>query len=86
MKILSYANVMGIGGYQLIIRTKCTIKLREFYTTKTQAHLFWYPSIKQSLNLAEFREGRPNEISNSSEEDDSSCRAILAVYEENLVQ
>ena len=82
MKILSYANVMGIGGYQLIIRTKCTIKPGEFSTTINAKHTYsGYPSIKQSLNLAEFREGRPNEISNSSEEDDSSCRAILAVYE-----
>lgn len=83
MKILSYANVMGIGGYQLIIRTKCTIKPGEFSTTITAKHVFsGYPTIKQSLNLAEFREGQPKPVSETNDTGGgNACEAIMVDWE-----
>lgn len=83
--ITSYANVMGIGGYQLILRTKTTIKPGEFTTTINAKHTYTgYPRIKQSLILAEFRNGQPKAITTADEEEKGACRAILAEVENNL--
>ena len=76
VEVNSYANVMGIGGYQLIIRTKTSIKPGEFTTTINAKHTFTgYPSINQSLDMAEFRAGRPKSISDA---DDGAAAARCA--------
>ena len=80
--ITSYANVMGIGGYQLVLRTKLTIKPGEFTTTINAKHTYTgYPRIKQSLILAEFRAGEPKAITTADEQEKGACRAILAEIE-----
>ncbi len=79
LEVTSYANIMGIGGYQTILRTKCTIKPGEFSTIISAKHTYsGYPMIKQSLTLAEYRDGKPRALAKQDENPGSNaCRAVL---------
>ena len=82
----SYANVMGIGGYQLIIRTKCTIKPGEFSTTINAKHTYsGYPMTKESLHLIEYRGGTPSSVASADASQDNACAAILAKWEDEAL-
>mgnify|MGYP001256250829 CR=1 FL=1 len=79
VEVNSYANVMGIGGYQLIIRTKTSIKPGDFTTTINAKHTFTgYPSINQSLDMVEFRDGRPKSIADADDRPDAPrCAGVI---------
>ncbi len=78
-EISSYANVMGIGGYQVIIKVSNTIKPGSFETSLRCMHTYsGYPKIKKSVTLAEFRDGRPKSISQAdSTTGDNACMKVL---------
>ena len=76
--INSYANVMGIGGYQLIIRIKCSIKPGSFSTTLNAKHTYTgYPAVKQANRFMDFRNAEPAELSKADSGGTTGCSAVI---------
>ena len=81
----SYANVMGIGGYQLIIRIKCSITPGKYETTLSAKHVYsGYPQLKESHKMIEFRREQPNGIEDNDSSTQDACAAILADYDQKF--
>ena len=77
----SYANLMGIGGYQLITGIQCTIGPGKYETTIKAKHTYTgYPQLQQSQKLIEFRQNQEN-ISSADSGVTNACTAILKQQE-----
>ena len=78
LEINSYANVMGIGGYQLIIRIKCSIKPGSFETIVNAKHTYTgYPAIKQANRFMDYRNGQPSDITDADGDGTVGCADII---------
>ena len=78
LKINSYANVMGIGGYQLIIRIKCSIKPGSFETIVSAKHTYTgYPAVKQANRFMDYRNGEPSSITDADGDGTVGCADII---------
>lgn len=77
----SYANLMGIGGYQLITGIQCSISPGKYETTIKAKHTYTgYPQIQQSQKLIEFRQNQES-VSSADSGVTNACTAILKEQE-----
>ena len=77
IKVNSYANLMGIGGYQLITGIQCSIAPGKYETTIKAKHTYTgYPQIQQSQKLTDFRADKA-ELADADSGTDNACKAIL---------
>ena len=76
---------MGIGGYQLIIRIKCSIKPGQFETSVNAKHVYTgYPAIKQANRFMDYRNSQPNDVSAADEGGTTGCSAIIRKTESGI--
>ena len=81
VSINSYANLMGIGGYQLITGISCTIAPGKYETVIKAKHTYTgYPQIQQSQKLIEFRKNQ-SDINDVDINTTNACVAIIKQQE-----
>ena len=80
--INSYANVMGIGGYQIITRIQNSISPGKFTTTVQAKHIYTgYPGLKDANKLYAEGKKKLNDPATDKPGEDAACTAVIARLE-----